>query len=264
MPKQLLIYESAVPVSAARHGKMCLDPDRTYAFSAGVNAVPLMAVEFVRAATEYAIVFAATGEEVLPAAVLGVRPDQNLYLSADAHWQAKYIPAFIRRYPFVFSASDDRKTLTLCVDESHPGLNHEGRGQPLFGDDAKASAYTQQVLKFLQQYQAHFERTRLFCKRLKELGLLEPMQAQVVTPAGEKLTLGGFMVVSRAKLRALDGEALAALARTDELELLYLHLYSMRNFSDVKDRLIGAIAPDVTEPAPFDAEAATAEAPAVH
>jgi hypothetical protein len=264
MPKQLLIYESAVPVSAARHGKMCLDPDRTYAFSAGVNAVPLMAVEFIRAATEYAIVFAATGEDVLPAAVLGVRPDQNLYLSADAHWQAKYIPAFIRRYPFVFSASDDRKTLTLCIDESHPGLNREGRGQPLFGEDAKASPYTQQVLKFLQQYQAHFERTRLFCKRLKDLGLLEPMQAQVVTPAGEKLTLGGFMVVSRAKLRALDGEALAALAKTDELELLYLHLYSMRNFSDVKDRLIGALAPDVSEPAASDAEAAPAEAPAVH
>ena len=267
MPKQLLIYESAVPVSAARHGKMFHDADRTYAFSAGVNAVPLMAVEFIRAATEYAIVFAATGEDVLPATVLGVRPDQNLYLSADAHWQAKYIPAFIRRYPFVFSASEDKKTLTLCIDESHPGLNREGRGQPLFGDDAKPSAYTGQVLKFLQEYQAHFERTRVFCKRLKELGLLEPMQAQVTTPKGEKLTLGGFMAVSREKLRALDGEALASLAKTDELELLYLHLYSMRNFSDVKDRLIGSMAPDAGEAVEADAalaDASQAEAPSVH
>jgi hypothetical protein len=230
-----------------------------------------MAVEFLRAATEYAIVFAATGEDVLPAVVLGVRPEQNLYLSPDAHWQAKYIPAFIRRYPFVFSASDDRQTLTLCIDEAHPGLNREGRGQPLFGDDAKASAYTAQMLKFLQQYQVHFERTRVFCQRLKELGLLEPMQAQVVTPAGEKLSLGGFMAVSRTKLRALDAQALAALARTDELELLYLHLYSMRNFSEVTDRLVGAHAPNTSEPAPIAAEpalaeasAALAEAPAVH
>jgi hypothetical protein len=248
---------------------MCHDVDRTYAFSAGVNAVPLMAVEFIRAATEYAIVFAATGEDVLPATVLGVRPDQNLYLSADAHWQAKYIPAFIRRYPFVFSASDDRKTLTLCIDESHPGLNREGRGQPLFGADAKPTAYTAQVLKFLREYQAHFERTRAFCKRLKDLGLLEPMQAQVTTPQGEKLTLGGFMTVSRAKLRALDGEALAALAKTDELELLYLHLYSMRNFSSVKDRLFGSMPPEPPEPTPFDAEAAPADpdrvdSPSVH
>jgi SapC len=248
MAKQLLIYESAVPVSAARHGSMSFEPVANYAFSAGINAVPLMAVEFIRAATEYAIVFAAGGDDVMPAAVLGVRPDQNLYLSADSQWQAKYVPAFIRRYPFVFSASADRKTLTLCIDESHPGLNSAGRGQRLFGDDAKPSPYTEQVLKFLQEYQAHFERTRVFGKKLKDLDLLEPMQAQVTTPKGEKLTLGGFMAVSRAKLRALDGEALASLAKTDELELLYLHLYSMRNFSDVKDRLIGSLSSDVVEP----------------
>lgn len=248
MAKQLLIYESAMPVSPARHGQMSYDAGETYAFSAGVNAVPLMAVEFIRAATEYAIVFAKTGEDVLPAAVLGVRPDQNLYLSADAHWQAKYIPAFIRRYPFVFSASPDRKTLTLCIDEAHLGLNRAGRGERLFTDAGKPSPYTEQVLKFLQEYQAHFERTRAFGKRLTELGLLDPMQAEVMTPKGEKLAIGGFLAVSRAKLRALSGEALASLAKLDELELLYLHLYSMRNFNEVRDRFVGGLA-EVDPPA---------------
>ena len=98
------------------------------------------------------------------------------------------------------------------------------------------------MLKFLQEYQAQFERTRQFGKRIQELGLLEPMQAQVVTPKGGKFTLNGFLGVNRAKLRALDAEALATLAKTDELELLYLHLYSMRNFDHVKDRLFGALA----------------------
>jgi len=256
MTKQLLIYESAVPMSASRHGGMCFEHIANYSFSAGINAVPLMAVEFIRAATEYAIVFATVGDDILPAAVLGVRPEQNLFLSNDSKWQAKYIPAFIRRYPFVFSASNDRKMVTLCVDESHPGLNGDGRGQRLFGDDGKPSAYTEQVLKFLKEYQVHFERTRLFGKRLKDFGLLEPMQAQVTTPKGEKLTLGGFMAVPRKKLRALEGEALASLAKTDELELLYLHLYSMRNFHDVKDRLASSLAPDVTEPAHAEAPAA--------
>jgi hypothetical protein len=252
MTKQLLIYESAMPVTATRHGKTSFAPVANYAFSAGVNAVPLMAVEILNAATEYAIVFTAAGDDVLPAAVLGVRPDQNLYLSADSQWQAKYIPAFIRRYPFVFSASEDGKTLTLCIDESHPGLNRDGRGERLFGDDGKPSAFTDGVLKFLQEYQAQFERTKVFGKHLKELGLLEPMQATVTTPKGETLSLGGFMAVSREKLRALDGAALASLAKTDELELLYLHLYSMRNFNQVKDRLIGALA-DGRIPAPAEA-----------
>jgi len=250
MPKQLLIYETAVPLSAGRHGNVSLDSKANYSFSAGVNAVPLMAVEIIRAATEYAIVFTGAGEDVVPAAVLGVRGEQNLYLSADSKWQAKYIPAFIRRYPFVFAASEDKKTLTLCIDETHPGVNRDGKGQRLFGDDGKPSAYTQNVLKFLQEYQAQFERTKVFGKHLKELGLLDPMQAKVTTPAGEQITLGSFMAVSRAKLRALSPEALAGLAKTDELELVYLHLHSMQNFNDVKDRLIVSMAdPEPTHPA---------------
>ena len=35
--------------------------------------------------------------------------------------------------------------------------------------------------------------------------------------------------------------AFEPVTKTDELELLYLHLYSMRNFNDVKDRFIGAL-----------------------
>ena len=259
MTKQLLIYESARPMSAAHHGKMSLEAVSDYSFSAGINAVPLMGLEFVRAATEYAIVFAETKDGVLPAVVLGVRPNENLFVSPDAKWEAKYIPAFIRRYPFVFSIGSDERVVTLCIDESHPGLNSSGRGQRLFGDDGKPSAYTGKVLEFLKKYQAHYERTRVFGKHLKELGLLESMQAQVTTPKGEKLSLGGFMAVPRKKLRELKGEALEALAKTDELELLYLHLYSMRNFIDVKDRLIGSAASESAEPALTGAPASTEE-----
>lgn len=256
MAKQLLIYESAVPVSAARHSGASVENTGGYAFSAGINAVPLMAVEFPRAAAEYAIVFTAAGDDVMPAVVLGLRGDQNLFLAPDAQWRAKYVPAFIRRYPFVFSTSANGETLTLCIDESYPGLNREGRGQQLFGDDHKPSAYTGQVLKFLQDFQARFQRTRAFGKRLKEFGLLEPMQAQVTTPKADKLTLSGFMAVSREKLRALSGERLAELASTDELELIYLHLQSMANFNDIKDRLIGEMAAD--EEAPTHVEPAPA------
>lgn len=241
MTKQLLIYETAVPVSPARHGKHSVEVGGNYVFSAGVNAVPLMAVEILSAATEYAVVFTGVGEDVMPAVVLGVKGDQNLYLGPDGHWNAKYIPAFIRRYPFVFSASADNKTLTLCVDEAYPGVNTEGRGARLFADDGKPSPYVDGVLAFLKEYQAHFMRTQAFGKRLKESGLLDPMQAKVTTPSGATLSLGGFLAVNRAKLRELPAEQLAALAKTDELELLYLHLYSMRNFNNVKDRLIGAL-----------------------
>ena len=107
MTKQLLIYQSAVPVSASRHAQVAVEPTDSYAFSAGVNAVPLMAVEFPMAATEYAIVFAGEGDAVMPAVILGARAKENLYLGKENAWQAKYVPAFLRRYPFIFSGGGD-------------------------------------------------------------------------------------------------------------------------------------------------------------
>ena len=72
---------------------------------------------------------------------------------------------------------------------------------------------------------------------MEELDVLEPMQAQVELTSGERYSLGGFMAVNRAKLKAVSGEKLAELAKTDELELIYLHLQSMRNFTALRDRL---------------------------
>ncbi len=258
MATQLLIYETAVPVSAARHRDASVEVGGDYAFAKSVNSVPLMAVEFPHAAPEYAIVFAGVKDEVMPAVILGVRGNENLYL-AGGKWSAKYIPAFVRRYPFVFSSPDDGKTFMLCVDEAFPGFNRDGRGQRLFGEDNKPSAYVDNVLKFLKEYQLQFARTRAFCRKVKDLGLLEPMQAQIAIGAGERLSLGGFWAVNRDKLKALPGDRLAELAKTDELELLYLHLQSMRNFNLVKDRLV-VVEGGTSEPAAV-AEAGTKKAP---
>src|SRR5262249_6935824 len=65
-------------------------------------------------------------------------------------------------------------------------------------------------------------------------------QAQVQRASGSRLSLGGFMTVDRPKLKALAADRLAALVPTDELELLYLHLQSMRNFLGLRDRLATA------------------------
>jgi hypothetical protein len=234
---QLLIYETAVPVSSGRHGKASIELRKGYGFARGINSVPLMAVEFPQAAPEYAIVFAQNGAEVLPVVILGARSGENLFVKEDESWNASYLPAFVRRYPFIFSSSEDGKTFTLCVDEAFQGLNYLGRGEALFDAEGKQTPYVDDVLKFLQEYRAQFMRTQAFCRKLVELQLLEPMRAQF-TLGTEKMSLGGFQAIDRAKLKALSGDKLAELAATDELELIYLHLQSMRNFSVVKDKLV--------------------------
>ena len=237
MSTQLLVYEKAVPITHGRHGNWSVEVGNDYSFSRRVNSVPLMAVEFPHATAEYAVVFAGAGDTVIPAVILGVRADENLYVSSEGKWQGKYVPAFLRRYPFIFSGSDDGKTFTLCIDEGFAGFNQSGRGERLFGDDSKPAPYVDNVLKFLQQYQREFNRTQAFCKKLKELNLLEPMQAQLSLDTGEKRLLTGFSAVDRARLKTLSSGVLAELAKSDELELIYAHLLSMRNLDEMRDRL---------------------------
>jgi len=231
MTTQLLIYERATPINKNKHSDWSVKAGKNFDFAKNINSVPLTAVEFPSAAAEYSIIFAGNDEAVMPAVILGVRDQENLYISDDGKWNSKYIPAYLRRYPFVFSGSQDAKQFTLCIDEEFSGCNQEGKGERLFDADGEQTQYLKSVLNFSSEYQGQFNRTQLFCKKLKELDLLEPMQAQITLPSGEKMNLGGFQAVSREKLKGLSDEQLGELAKTDELELIYLHLQSMRNFN---------------------------------
>ena len=172
----------------------------------------------------------------MPAVILGTRNEENLYYGEDGGWKANYIPAFIRRYPFVFSSGDQGDTFTLCIDEDFEGCNREGKGERLFDADGEQTQYLKNVLEFLKEFQAHFRRSQSFCAKIAELDLLEPMGAQF-NQDGEKRSLTGFMTVNREKLKALSGEQLSELVKSDGLELLYLHLQSLSNFTSMMERI---------------------------
>jgi hypothetical protein len=237
MSTQLLFYQNATPVSVERHKDLAVKAGVSYRFASSVNSVPLTAVEFAQAAAEYPIVFAGVGDSVMPAVILGAQQTENLFISDEGAWQGKYIPAFVRRYPFVFSTDKSGKTFILHIDESFEGCNREGRGERLFDNDGQQTQYLKGILNFLQDYQGRFQRTKEYCDRLKSLDLLQPMQAQFNLTGGEKRSLSGFMTVNREKLKAVPDADLIAAFRNDELECTYLHLHSLRHFGNMVDRI---------------------------
>ena len=97
MPKQLLIYERAVPVSPQRHKDLSIKAGNSFAYARSVNSVPLMAAEFPNAAAEHAVVFSGQGDDVVPVVLLGVRDDENLFVGPKGEWLGHYVPAFLRR-----------------------------------------------------------------------------------------------------------------------------------------------------------------------
>jgi hypothetical protein len=248
MTKQVLLYEKAVPVSSARHRDWSVKSGNDFGFARDINSVPLIALEFPRAAEEYPIVFAGKDDALAPLAILGVRSGQNLYVSETGQWKARYVPAFVRRYPFVFAASPDGTNLTLCIDEGFPGCNMEGRGERLFDAEGERTQYLNATLEFLRDYEVQFQRTRAFCRRLMDLNLLEPVHAQFTSPGGGTGALGGFMAVNRDRLRSIPDDKLVEMMKAGELELTYLHLFSLRNFRSMLE-LSAARAPEPARPA---------------
>jgi hypothetical protein len=236
MENQLLFYRNATPVSAQRHTTLSVLSGETYAFARNVNSVPLVAAEFAEASVEYPVVFATAGDNVVPVAILGTIGTDNAFVSDAGAWGGRYVPAFVRRYPFVFGQETADRQLVLHIDESFEGCNHDGRGERLFDADGRQTQYLKGVLTFLQDYQRQFNRTQIFCRRLAEHDLLKPMQAQFTLPSGERRSMTGFSTVDRDRLKALDPEVLRRMLKTDELECVFLHLASVRHFGAIADR----------------------------
>ncbi|MEM8569296.1 MAG: SapC family protein [Pseudomonadota bacterium] len=235
MTKQLMIYESVVPISIARHKDTSVKTGLTFEFAEDLNAVPLLASEFAAASGTFPIVFT-SADPPMPLAVLGLRDQQNLFVDEDKSWSGRYTPNFLRQYPFVFAKSNDGERLTLCIDDAYEGVNAEGRGERLFDSEGERTQYLRNILEFAQAYQQDFAVTEAFCKRLAEHKLFDPMQAQVLVGT-EMVTLQGFMAVSKDKLKQLDDEEVLSLFRIDGLELIYRHIASLGLFPSLADRI---------------------------
>ncbi|OKH17141.1 SapC family protein [[Limnothrix rosea] IAM M-220] len=231
MTKQLLIYENTIPLSVERHKKWCLQNTSNFSFAKDVNAFPLLGTEFSPAALIYPIVFVKTESILYPSIITGIKDHENFFVTKSGEWQADYIPAFVRRYPFIFSISEDQKTFTVCIDESFDGWNQNGSGERLFDSEENQTQYLKNVVAFLRDYQASFLATEAFSRKLMELNLLEGMQASLTINNVVQKPFQGFLGINRDKLKSLTPEVLYEFMQLGWLELIYLHLHSLNHFS---------------------------------
>lgn len=235
---QLLFYEKPVPLNKDAHREFKIrTSENFYAFSKATNSVLLAGVEFVHASKEYGIMFAKAGERIVPVALLGLRNDENLYVDANGHWDARYIPAYVRRYPFVLADSPQGDgQMAVCVDESFSGFNKE-EGQPLFQEDGEQAPLLTNAINFLRDYQGQYQRTEIFVNRLKDMDLFTEMSAQAELPDGQKVAMNGLMVVNEKKLLELENSKAMELFQAGELAWVYAHLFSLSNLQALADRL---------------------------
>ena len=232
-----LSYGKPALLDRVKHRRTRVRPGAGFAFARNTNSLYVAAAEFNEAAKEYAIVFSrsGTGGQPVPVLLLGMRDRENLYVSEGDRWDGRYVPAFVRRYPFVL-AQASQEQLAVCIDEACPGLS-ETEGEALFDGEGKETPYLQNTLGFLTDYQREYARTEAFCKRLDEAGLLTEINARADFEGGNSYTVNGMLMVDEKKLMALPDATVLSFFRTGELHLISVHLASLTNMQRLVDRL---------------------------
>ncbi len=220
-----LFYKNPVPLDANAHQGLSLKKNFGLGFTIGVNAVPVNLIELPQISHAYPIAFSPDGNAT-PVAILGLRDNENLFVNAKGEWEAEtYIPAYIRRYPFIFSETPDNDQLSLCVDLDETVIENGG-DQVFFDNDGKPSPLSQNALEFCKSYHAAAQQTLEFSKALAASGILVDRQAEVNTGTGQRINFSGFQIVDEAKLAALSNETFLEWRAKGWLPFIYAHLFS--------------------------------------
>jgi hypothetical protein len=246
----VLFYSQPEPLSRDLHGKIGLRRiDKPYGFAAGTNVVPLTVGEFPLAALCYPIIFA--GDRHQPLAVLGINQGLNQFVDeAGAYQIGAYIPAYIRRYPFVLANDQSGGRLVVCIDRAAPMLG-EDYELAFFDEKGEATEYTNNCMKFCNDFEAENRRTESFVSMLKLMDLFEPRRA-AFTPTnpdgtqGEPQPLAEFFAISEEKVRGLAADKIKELLDNGALPQIYAHLMSLAQW----DRLVAVAASRQLLPAP--------------
>lgn len=227
MAKQGLLYERPRPVTQSWHADWSVKRGTGYGFARHVSAAPVAVVEFPIAGRDHPIIFVEGEGGMTPLVLLGLVEGENLSVDENNAWTGGYIPAFVRRYPFVLAQDNDTANYTLCIDEASPACNSEGDGMPLFDDKGEPSDYLKQQLELSREWERARAATASFCKRLVDLDLLVQQRVQITNAEGGTSLAGGFSAVDRGKLRDLSDETVGELLRSGHMEAILAHLISL-------------------------------------
>ena len=229
-PAMPMFYKNPVPIEPQRHATAGLRERSDFRFAADTNAVPLTAAEIVHAARTYPIVFSAAAPTV-PFAVVGLRDHENLFVDAAGTWREDaYIPAYVRRYPFIFSEVPDSDRLVLCIDEAAEHFETASSSRPFFAADGKPVDALQRAFKFNETFQVHFAETRRFGEWLDQNKMLEDRMAKADLGGGQSFTLRGFRLLNPERLQTMEDAVVLELHKKNWLPLLHFHLQSLNNW----------------------------------
>lgn len=244
------MFKKLVPLNKERHQQHKVLPISSFDFASNFHIATVMVHEFAKAATAYPIVFLEDKEKDLfyPVVMLGLEANQNLFVTESGQWNASYVPAVIRRYPFALARLSEDDTLTVCIDEDSSLVGKE-EGSPLFDEKGEATDIIENVKRYLSELQQMEVFTEAFCAYLAEHNLFTPLNMQV--KVNDKLqNITGCYVINEQRFNGLSDERFIEIRHKNYLAPIYAHLTSLartQNLAMLKEGVDGLSVSDSIE-----------------
>ena len=221
------MFQKVVPINRERHASKKIKQATGFGFASGFHLAYVTIHEFARAAAIYPIVFLEDKEadEFRPVVLLGLEAGENLFVGTDGKWQASYVPAIIRRYPFALSRTYEQDRFTICIDEDSELVN-DAEGAALFDDKGEPTEVIENVKRYLAELQQMDVITRDFCKYMAEHNMFTPLNMRVRDTDRIK-NITGCYVINEERLNNLSDERHLELRTKRYLPAVYAQLISL-------------------------------------
>ena len=155
-----LFYNDLMPLNSRDHANWKAKETDALPWLATANAIPLTIDEFPLAQRYLPIVFS-SGDNPIPLGLMGLNEGVNVYVDSDGRVTGPtYVPAYVRRYPFMLTKlTPDATDLSLCFDPTSGLIGEFEEGHALFDGDKPAEA-VERTLNFCEQFDQAAQRTK--------------------------------------------------------------------------------------------------------
>lgn len=223
---------SLVPLSAKEHGRMRFSPTGNFSFAKQRRSCPVTLGEIERAALAFPIVFPelTTPEaQVVPQVVFSLNEEiANPWVNDEDQWTASFLPLHLQKHPFYLGKENTEDTQSVLMIDPNASQLNSSKGKLLYnkkGNTLTPSPMLKQIKQELSALDAQTLLTAKLCAELKPCLVSGKLSAQ---QGKKQQDVRGFSIVSWSKVSDQDDATLARWARSGLLQLVQLHLLSLK------------------------------------
>ncbi len=231
------MFKNLEPLDSEKHANLKYKPVKGYEFASKMPFSLLGGSEVAQASKSFPIVFPEKDSKnvsMLPMALFSLKLGENPFVGEDGQWKADYIPAHIRRYPFISAKIPEKDNqFAVMIDKDAPQFD-EKEGEPMFDDEKKPGDIIKKVQTFLSSLQQEFDKTEKIVVLLEEQNILVSRVFKI-TKGEKSRSVRGFRVVDTEKLAKLDDSTLALWVRNGLMGIIFAHLHSLNNIKRITE-----------------------------